>query len=89
MTRIPNGRDLAFAVRDADGVVWLHTMTSELDEQVIWTRFEFGAPMKDAHERYHWARAQKDRGASIVVVRCEVVGEVDLEAMTEADALQD
>lgn len=89
MTTIPNEADLAFAVRDADGVVWLHSMTSELDPERIWTRWEFGLPMKDASERYHFARDQKERGAAIVVVRCAVVGEVDVEAMTEADAFQD
>lgn len=81
-TNIENTDDLAFAVRDADGITHLYTMTAELVEQAIWTRFEFGAPFKDAADRFHWANDQRRRGAAIVAVRCEVVGEVDLDKVT-------
>ena len=69
---------MAFAVRDADGVTHLYTLMADLDAERLWTRFEFGAPFKDAAERYHWANDQRKRGAAIVAVRCEVLGAVEL-----------
>ena len=77
--QIKNTDDMAFAVRDAEGVVHLTTMMADLDEVELWCRFEFRAPFKDASERYHWANDQRKRGAAIVAVRCEVLGAVDME----------
>ena len=76
--QVVNRGDIAFAVRDADGVVHLSTVMADLDPVALWGRFEFRAPLPDAAARYWWARGQRDRGAAIVAVRCEVLGEVDI-----------